>query len=83
MLLENTWIRCVVMEDLKKSIEEMIKEELIKVVISNKLDKDVKYNKITFLLKENKKEKYEHNTCYGNIYAQRIIFFFNFFFLYF
>lgn len=36
----------------------MIKEELIKVVISNKLDKDVKYNKITFLLKENKKEKY-------------------------
>jgi SAM-dependent methyltransferase len=58
MLLENTWIRCVVMEDLKKSIEEMIKEELIKVVISNKLDKDVKYNKITFLLKENKKEKY-------------------------
>lgn len=46
------------MEDLKKSIEEMIKEELIKVVISNKLDKDVKYNKITFLLKENKKEKY-------------------------
>lgn len=39
------------MEDLKKSIEEMIKEELIKVVISNKLDKDVKYNKITFLLK--------------------------------
>ena len=46
------------MEDLKKSIEEMIKEELIKVVISNKLDKDVKYNKITFLLKANKKEKY-------------------------
>ena len=46
------------MEDLKKSIEEMIIEELIKVVISNKLDKDVKYNKITFLLKENKKEKY-------------------------
>ena len=58
MLLENTWIRCVVMEDLKKSIEEMIKEELIKIVISNKLNKDVKYNKITFLLKENKKEKY-------------------------
>ena len=46
------------MEDLKKSIEEMIKEELIKIVISNKLNKDVKYNKITFLLKENKKEKY-------------------------
>ena len=58
MLLENTWIRCVVMEELKKSIEEMIKEELIKIVISNKLNKDVKYNKITFLLKENKKEKY-------------------------
>ena len=46
------------MEELKKSIEEMIKEELIKIVISNKLNKDVKYNKITFLLKENKKEKY-------------------------
>ena len=29
------------MEDLKKSIEEMIKEELIKIVISNKLNKDV------------------------------------------
>ena len=46
------------MEELKKSIEEMLKEELIKIVISNKQNKEVKYNKIVFLLKENKKEKY-------------------------
>ena len=34
------------MEDLKKSIEEMIKEELIKIVISNKLNKYVKLSLI-------------------------------------
>ncbi|MGL5381676.1 class I SAM-dependent methyltransferase [Clostridium sp.] len=46
------------MEDLKKAIEDIVKEEVIKVVISNKMNKDVKYNKITFELKENKKKKY-------------------------
>lgn len=46
------------MNDLKKAINEIIEEELIKVVISNKINKDVKYNKITFGLKENKGKQY-------------------------
>lgn len=46
------------MEDLKKAIEEIIKDEIIKLVISNKINKDVEYNKITFLLKENNNKQY-------------------------
>lgn len=46
------------MDDLKKAINEMIKEELIKIVISNKMNKDVKYNKVTFILKEDGEKKY-------------------------
>ncbi|AWI04495.1 class I SAM-dependent methyltransferase [Clostridium drakei] len=46
------------MNDLKKVINEITEEELIKVVISNKINKDVKYNKITFALKENKGKQY-------------------------
>ncbi|GAB6167895.1 SAM-dependent methyltransferase [Clostridium carnis] len=46
------------MENLKNSINEIIQEDIIKIVISNKMNKDVKYNKITFMLKENKKNKY-------------------------
>ncbi len=46
------------MEDLKKAISEIIKEDIIKIVVSNKMNKDVKYNKIAFILKENKKKQY-------------------------
>ena len=46
------------MNDLKKAVNEIIEEEIIKIVISNKMNKDVKYNKITFILKENNKEQY-------------------------
>ncbi len=46
------------MEDLKKAIDEIIEEEIIKLVISNKINKDVEYNKITFILKENNKKQY-------------------------
>ncbi|MDU2157444.1 SAM-dependent methyltransferase [Clostridium sp.] len=45
------------MEDLKNAICEMLKEEIIKIVISNKANKEVEYNKISFLLKENNKGK--------------------------
>jgi SAM-dependent methyltransferase len=45
------------MEDLKNAIYEILKEEIIKIVISNKANKEVEYNKISFLLKENNKGK--------------------------
>lgn len=45
------------MEDLKNAIYEILKEEIIKIVISNKVNKEVEYNKINFLLKENSKGK--------------------------
>lgn len=46
------------MDDLKKAIGEIIEEEIIKIVISNKINKDFKYNKIAFILKENKGKQY-------------------------
>lgn len=46
------------MEDLKKAIDEIIKEDVIKVVISNKANKSFEYNKITIALKENINKKY-------------------------
>ena len=46
------------MEELKKVISELVQEEIIKIVISNKANKEVQYNKIVFLLKEDKKQKY-------------------------
>ena len=46
------------MEELRKTLEEVFKEDIIKVVISNKLNKEVKYNKITINLKENNKGKF-------------------------
>ena len=46
------------MEDLKKAIDEIIKEDVIKVVISNKANKSFEYNKITISLKENINKKY-------------------------
>lgn len=46
------------MDDLKKSIDEITSQDIIKIVISNKMNKDVEYNKIAFGLKENNKGKY-------------------------
>ncbi|OPF51229.1 methyltransferase [Clostridium baratii] len=46
------------MEDLKSAISEITKEEIIKVVISNKINKDVKYKKIVFALKEKANKEY-------------------------
>ncbi|RII33913.1 SAM-dependent methyltransferase [Clostridium chromiireducens] len=46
------------MEDLKKAIDEIVKEDIIKVVISNKANKNFEYNKITIMLKENNNKKY-------------------------
>ncbi|WP_195263514.1 SAM-dependent methyltransferase [Clostridium sp. 1001275B_160808_H3] len=45
------------MEDLKNAIYEMLEEEILKIVISNKANKEIEYNKISFLLKENNKGK--------------------------
>jgi len=46
------------MEEIKKAITEIIKEDIIKLVISNKINNSVEYNKITFILKENNNKKY-------------------------
>jgi len=53
------------MKELNKAIDEIVKQDIIKLVISNKLNKDVKYNKITFVLKEDNVKQYyqiEKNT---------------------
>ena len=46
------------MEELKNAIEEIVTQEVIKVVISNKKNKDIEYNKINIELKEKKDKKY-------------------------
>ena len=46
------------MEELKKALDEVFKGDIIKVVLSNKLNKEVKYNKITINLKETNKGKF-------------------------
>lgn len=46
------------MEELRNAVSEIAKEKIIKAVISNKTNKEVKYNKIVFLLKENKNKEY-------------------------
>ncbi|MDU1687039.1 MAG: SAM-dependent methyltransferase, partial [Clostridium perfringens] len=48
------------MDDLIKAIDKITEEEIIKLVISNKLNKDTEYKKIVFQLKEkNKKDFYQ------------------------
>lgn len=46
------------MEDLKKAVDEITKEEIIKLVISNRINKNTEYNKITFVFKESNNKKY-------------------------
>jgi len=58
--LKLEMIRCDIMEELKNKINEITSDKLLKVVISNKLNKDVEYNKINIELKEkNNKEYYQ------------------------
>ncbi len=48
------------MEELKKSIDEITSNDIVKMVISNKLNKDVEYKKINIELKEkNNKDYYQ------------------------
>ena len=46
------------MEEIRNSIDKILEQELIKVVISNKKDKEEKYNKININLKEKASKKY-------------------------
>lgn len=46
------------MEELRKAIDEIIEEHIIKLVISNKMNKSMEYNKIIFTLKENNSKEY-------------------------
>jgi SAM-dependent methyltransferase len=52
------------MKELKKAIDEMLQQDIIKIVVSNKTNTDVEYNKITFALKEDKvKQYYQIEKC--------------------
>ena len=46
------------MEDLIKSIDKIVEGQVFKIVISNKKNKEEKYNKININLKENKTKQY-------------------------
>lgn len=46
------------MEDLKKAIDEMLNDDILKIVVSNKMKKDMKYNKITITIKEKNNSEY-------------------------
>ncbi|MBQ3420347.1 MAG: hypothetical protein IJH34_01485 [Romboutsia sp.] len=46
------------MEDLKKAIEEMLNDDILKIVISNKMNKELKYNKISISIKEKNGSEY-------------------------
>ncbi len=46
------------MEELRSAIEDITEEHIIKLVISNKMNKDVEYQKIIFILKENDLKEY-------------------------
>ena len=46
------------MEELREAISEIMKEDIIKLVVSNKANKDAEYNKITFVLKEDAVKQY-------------------------
>ncbi len=46
------------MEELKSAIHEIVQQNIIKLVISNKINKEVTYYKITFVLKEDEVKQY-------------------------
>ena len=46
------------MDEINNNIEEILKDEIVKIVISNKVNSSIKYNKISIILKENKNKKY-------------------------
>jgi len=46
------------MEGLKNAIEEIVEQDIIKLIVSNKINRDVEYNKITFVLKEDQLKQY-------------------------
>lgn len=46
------------MENLKNAINEIIQQEIIKLVVSNKVSNDVEFNKIIFVLKEDDVKQY-------------------------
>lgn len=46
------------MEDLKKAIDEMLNDDILKIVISNKMNKELKYNKISISIKEKNGSEY-------------------------
>lgn len=46
------------MSDLEKAVDEILQEEIIKVIISNKMNNEVKYNKISLILKKNNEKRY-------------------------
>ncbi len=46
------------MEELKKAIDEIVKQDIIKLVISNKTNKESQYNKIIFVFKEDEVKQY-------------------------
>ena len=46
------------MEEIIKVINEVCEDYILKIVISNKKNKELKYNKVVFLLKENRRKEY-------------------------
>ncbi|MGL4912318.1 MAG: class I SAM-dependent methyltransferase [Romboutsia sp.] len=46
------------MDELIKAIDEITSEEITKLVVSNKKNKEIEYNKINAILKENSKNQY-------------------------
>ena len=46
------------MEEIIKVINEVCEDDILKIVISNKKNKELKYNKVVFLLKENRRKEY-------------------------
>lgn len=46
------------MEELKSAIHKIVQQDIIKLVVSNKINKDAPYYKITFILKEDDVKQY-------------------------
>ena len=46
------------MEDLIRAVNDITQDEILKIVISNKTNKEIEYNKIIFVYKETNKKKY-------------------------